>query len=90
LVLGLHHGFAICIAFNQLEEYYPEVIEFRDFLKKFDVELPKIINEQITQYQIEKIADATLKNEKPLENAFGKKWMDIFTKEKVISLIKKM
>ena len=32
LVLGLHHGFAICVAFNQLEEYYPEVKEFKEFM----------------------------------------------------------
>ena len=90
LVLGLHHGFAICIAFNQLEEYYPEVKEFKEFIQKSKIELPKIINGDVSNEQIDKMADATLKNERPLENAFGIKWKKIFTKEKVISLIKKM
>ena len=90
LVLGLHHGFAICIAFNQLEEYYPEVKEFKQFLNKSGVKLPKIINDNITKDQIDRMADATLKNERPLENAFGKNWRTIFPKEKVISLIEKM
>jgi hypothetical protein len=36
------------------------------------------------------MAEATLKNERPLENAFGKNWRDEFTKEKVIGLIEKM
>lgn len=90
LVLNLHHGFSICIAFNQLEEYYPEVLEFRKFLKKYNIELPKIINESITDEMIDKMADATLKNDRPLKNAFGENWREIFTKEKVIELIKKM
>jgi hypothetical protein len=36
------------------------------------------------------MAEATLKNERPLENAFGPEWRSIFTKEKVIDLIRKM
>ena len=36
------------------------------------------------------MADATLKNDRPLENAFGKNWRKIFTKDKVIELIRKM
>jgi 3-deoxy-alpha-D-manno-octulosonate 8-oxidase len=90
LVLGLHHGYSICIAFKQLEEYYPEVKDFNVILEKYNIVLPKIIDETITEAQIERMADATLKNERPLENAFGKNWREIFTKEKVISLIKKM
>lgn len=90
LVLNLHHGYSICIAFNQLEEYYPEVNDFKIILKKYGVELPKIIDASITEEQIDLMAEATLKNERPLENAFGKNWREVFTKEKVISLIKKM
>ena len=44
----------------------------------------------VSEKQIEKMADATLLNEKPLENAFGPNWKNIFTKNKVIELIKKM
>jgi len=90
LVLGLRHGYAITIAFNQLEEYYPEVKDFKLILEKYNICLPKIIDESVTDEQISKMADATLLNEKPLENAFGKKWKEIFTKEKVINLLKKM
>jgi 3-deoxy-alpha-D-manno-octulosonate 8-oxidase len=90
LVLNLHHGFSICIAFNQLEEYYPEVAQFRIILEKYQIKLPKIIGPEVTEEQIDKMADATLKNERPLENAFGPDWRSIFTKEKVIDLIRKM
>jgi 3-deoxy-alpha-D-manno-octulosonate 8-oxidase len=90
LVLNLHHGYSICIAFNQLEEYYPEVAQFRTILEKYKIILPKIIGPEITEEQIDKMAEATLKNERPLENAFGPEWRSIFTKEKVIDLIRKM
>ena len=90
LVLNLHHGFAICIAFNQLEEYYPEVREFKEFMANSNISLPKIVDESVSEDQINKMADATLKNDRPLENAFGKNWREIFTKDKVIDLIRKM
>jgi 3-deoxy-alpha-D-manno-octulosonate 8-oxidase len=90
LVLNLHHGYSICIAMNQLEEYYPEVQEFKEILKRNNIELPKVINNEVTDEMIDKMAEATLKNERPLENAFGQDWRSIFTKEKVIDLIIKM
>ncbi len=90
LVLNLHHGYSICIAMNQLEEYYPEVQEFKEILRRNKIVLPKIINDDITDEMIDKMAEATLNNERPLENAFGPEWRSIFTKEKVIDLIRKM
>ncbi len=90
LILNLHHGYSICIAFNQLEEYYPEVKDFKKILNKYGIVLPKIIDSSVTEEQIVRMAEATLKNERPLENAFGKNWRDEFTKEKVIGLIEKM
>lgn len=88
--LGLHHGYAICIAFNQLDEYYPQVKKFKEILKKYNIVLPKVINDTITDEQLDRMAEATLKNEKPLSNAFGADWKNVFSKEKVIELLKKM
>ena len=71
LVLGLHHGYSICIAFNQLEKYYPEVKNFRKFLSKYKIILPENIMKDVPSDQVDKMVEATLKNEIPLENAFG-------------------
>lgn len=90
LVLGYHHGLANCIVFDKLEEYYPETYEFREFLITFGVEIPRGIMKNVTDEQLDKMAEATLKNEKPLENAFGPNWRQLFTKEKVIELYKRM
>lgn len=91
LVLGYRHGIANCIAFDQLGEYYTkEVLEFREIKKKFEIELPQKILSGVSDEQIDRMAEATLKNERPLTNAFGDNWRNIFTKNKVIELFKKM
>ena len=90
-VLGLRHGMSVCLAFNALEDYYPEYInDFRNIFEKFSVELPKNITKEATEEQFDAMAEATLKNEKPLEVAFGKDWREIFTKEKVKEIFKKI
>jgi 3-deoxy-alpha-D-manno-octulosonate 8-oxidase len=90
LVLGLHHGYSICIAFNQLEEYYPEVLKFRTYLKKNEVELPQNITKDVSQGQMQRMVEATLKNEIPLANAFGENWREVFSPSKVEELFLKM
>ncbi len=89
-VLGYRHGLATCLAFNQLEEYYPEVKEFRQILSKFNLTLPKNIIKDVTEEQLDRMAEATLKNEKPLKNAFGENWRKIFTKEKVKEILRRI
>lgn len=89
-VLGMHHAFAICVAFNQLGEYYPEVENFKKILHKYDIILPKIITEDITEEQIELMAEMTMLNDKPLSNAFGPNWREVFGKEKIKELLRKM
>jgi len=90
LVLGYHHGIAISLTFNQLEEYYPLVKDFKKILKKYNVELPKGIMKDVSKEKIEAMIDATLLNEKPLSNAFGPDWRQKFTREKIRSLLLKM
>lgn len=89
-VLGLHHAFAICVAFNQLGDYYPEVATFKEILKKYDIVLPKVVTDDVTPEQLDHMAELTLMNEKPLSNAFGPEWRTVFGKDKVIELLKKM
>ena len=90
LVKDFHHGYAICLAFSQLEEYYPEVKNFKEILKRLDFELPQNVLKDTTEEEFEKMAEATLKNEIPLSNAFGDNWREKFSKEKIISLLKKI
>lgn len=91
VVLGYRHGLATSLAFNQLEEYFPkEMKEFRSILAKQGIELPKGLMKDVTEEQLDKMVEATLKNEKPLNAAFGEKWREIITKEKVKDIFKRM
>jgi len=91
LVLGYRHGLANCLVFNQLEEYFPkEVKEFQEIFRRHKIELPKNIMREVTEDQLERMAEATLKNEKPLRSAFGENWQKIFTKEKVKEILRKI
>lgn len=87
-VLGYRHAISVCLAFNQLGEYYPaEIKEFKEIISKFTIELPKNIMKGATEEQLDKMAEATLKNDKPLRSAFGDNWKDIFTKDKVKEIL---
>jgi len=90
LVLNYHHGIAVCITFNQLSEYYKEVDEFHKFAKRFGIELPKNIMKDVKEEDVQTMVAATLKNEKPLTNAFGENWKQKFTPEKVRQLLLRM
>lgn len=91
LILGYHHGIANSIVFNHLEEYYPEgVAEFKKMLDLHNIELPKNVTKDLSEEEIEKMIEMTLRMEKPLTNALGENWKDILTRDKIVELYKRM
>ena len=86
-IRGFRHGFAVCVVFNQLQEYYPEVEEFQEIMRRHEVQIPPYLLNDVSEEQIAQMIDATLKNEKPLENAFGENWRTIFSREKVREIL---
>jgi 3-deoxy-alpha-D-manno-octulosonate 8-oxidase len=90
LVMGYHHGFAVCVAFNQLEEYYPEVKEFKEILVKHNVQLPTGLLKDVSDSDMDRMIKAIRKNEKPLENAFGPDWENIFSEKVVLEILKRI
>ena len=86
-VLGLHHGIGNCVAFDALEDYYPEgVREFRQMMAHLGIELPRQLTAGITDTQMEKMVDVALVLEPLWENALGKDWKTIMTREKIEAL----
>lgn len=91
LVLNLRHGLANCIVFNQLDDYFSEEIgEFREILKKFEVELPQGVTKGASEEEFDRMAEAALKNDKPLSKAFGENWQKIFTPEKAKEILRRI
>ncbi len=90
-VLGLHHGIGNCIAFDYLEDYYPEgVREFRRMMANHNVELPRNLVADIEPDRLEKMVDVALVLEPLWENALGKDWQSIMTREKIKKLYQQM
>ncbi|OEU82258.1 MAG: alcohol dehydrogenase [Desulfobacterales bacterium S5133MH4] len=90
-VLGLHHGIGNCIAFDHLEEFYPQgVAEFREMMEKHDIRLPQNIVAGIESHKLEKMIDVSLILEPLWDNALGPDWKSIMTRDKIRELYQKM
>jgi 3-deoxy-alpha-D-manno-octulosonate 8-oxidase len=91
LVLKFHHGVANCIAFNQLDEFYPDYLpEFKKMVKLNGVYIPSGVTKGMSADNIKKMVDMTLKMERPLTSALGGNWKNILTEDKIRALYKKM
>lgn len=90
-VLGLHHGIGNCIAFDYLQEFYPEgVAEFRKMMEKHDIKLPRDVVAGVERDKLEKMIDVALVLEPLWENALGPDWKRIMTRERIRDLYQRM
>ena len=89
--LDYRHGFANCVAFNVLDDYYGEhVTKYRRMLDMHGIVLPKNVCDSLDEDAMNRMVDMTLKMERPLTNALGENWKELFTREKILSLYNKM
>ncbi|MCF8145058.1 MAG: iron-containing alcohol dehydrogenase [Deltaproteobacteria bacterium] len=90
-VLEIHHGIGNCLAFDKLEEYYPEgVAEFRHMMKKHTIDLPWHLLPASGEQEIEKMVDVALVLEPLWENALGPDWRGIMTRDKIKKLYERI
>lgn len=90
-LLGTKHGIGNCIVMNHLEEYYPAgVKEFKYMVEKNNIDIPMGICANLTDEQFDAMINVSL-GMKPLwENALGKDWEQIMTREKLRALYGKL
>ena len=89
--LGVHHGIGNSIVFDYLEEFYPRgVAEFKQMLVQQGIELPRGITANATDEQIERMVNVSLMLEPLWENALGKDWRNIMTRERIRALYRRM
>jgi len=90
-VLGLHHGIGNSVAFDYLEEYYPDgVREFRQMMEKHEICLPRNLVAGLETEKLEKMIDVALVLTPLWENALGKDWAKIMTRDKIRQLYQRM
>ena len=90
-VLGYHHGIGNCLAFNVLEDFYPEgVIEFRKMLDQHQITLPQNVCADLPDETIAKMVKIA-KGMAPLwENVYGENWQDQVTDEMLTRLYRRI
>ncbi|MDX9790999.1 MAG: iron-containing alcohol dehydrogenase family protein [Candidatus Kapaibacterium sp.] len=90
-VLKLRHGMSNSVVFDQLEEYYPEQVrEFRTIMDKNQIELPRNLTKGLSESDFDKMTDVSLVLEPLWENALGKNWKKMITRDKIKELLSKM
>ena len=90
-VLGLHHGVGNCVAFDQLEEFYPEgVDEFRRMMARHGVALPRGVTAQLSAPQMDRMVETALGLAPLWENALGADWRRRMPAERVRALYRRM
>ncbi len=90
-VLGIHHGIGCCIAFDYLEEIYPQgVREFRMMMEKHRITLPRNLTTGLSDEAMQLMVTTAL-NLVPLwENCLGPDWQKLMSRERCLGLFKRM
>ena len=90
-LLGTKHGIGNCIVMNHLEDYYPAAVkEFKYMVEKNGIEIPRGICSGLTDEQFDTMINVSM-GMKPLwENALGKDWEKIMTRDKLRTLFEKL
>src|SRR6195952_919649 len=83
-LLGTKHGIGNCIVMDHLEEYYPAgVKEFKYMVEKNNINIPAGICKNLTDDQFEQMINVSMVMKPLWENALGKDWEKIMTREKL-------
>lgn len=90
-LLGTRHGVGNCIVMDHIEEFYPEGVKvFKQMVEKNGVEIPQGICKGLSDEDFDKMINVSL-GMKPLwENALGKDWEKIMTRERLRELYEKL
>jgi len=90
-LLGTKHGIGNCIVMNHIGEYYPEgVAEFKKMVEVNNIDIPQGICAGLSEDQFDAMINVSL-GMKPLwENALGKNWETVMTREKLRALYEKL
>jgi 3-deoxy-alpha-D-manno-octulosonate 8-oxidase len=90
-LLGIRHGIGNCIVFEHLEEYYPEgVAMYKAMRKRHNIIIPIGICSHLGDDEFDIMIDVALSLTPLWENAIGKNWEKVITRDKLKALYQKM
>lgn len=90
-VFGMRHGYANCIAFNHLEEFYGEAVqEFKDMVAFHKIDLPQNLSAGWSDEEISKMADVAYNLPHMWTHAMGHDWEKKLTKAYLMEVYRRM
>lgn len=90
-IVGTRHCYANCLAFNHLEDYYPEgVKEFKQMIAKHKVTLPQNLSAEWSKQQIADMANVAYNLPHMWNHAIGKDWKEKISLELIQDLYKRL
>jgi 3-deoxy-alpha-D-manno-octulosonate 8-oxidase len=90
-VFGYKHGYANCLAFNHLEEFYGDAVaEFREMVKQHDIDLPQNLAKDWTDEQISQMAEVAYNLPHMWRHAIGDDWQDKWTRADIEKLFRRL
>ena len=90
-ILGMRHCYSNCIAFNHLEDYYPEgVAEFKEMVRKHRITLPQNLSKDWTDEQVNAMAHVAYKLDHMWNHAIGYDWKNSITIEVLEDLFRRL
>jgi len=90
-LLGTKHGIGNCIVFNHLQKFYPEGVEtFHKMVEKNNIYIPEGITKDLTDEQFDTMINVSLGMAPLWENALGKDWQTIMTRDRLRRLYEKL
>jgi 3-deoxy-alpha-D-manno-octulosonate 8-oxidase len=90
-LLGTKHGIGNCIVFNHLQEFYADGVEtFHKMVEKNGIHIPEGITKGLTDEQFDTMINVSLGMAPLWENALGKDWQNIMTRDKLRAIYEKL
>lgn len=90
-ILGMKHGFANCIAFNHLEEFYGNAVqEFRTMVERHEIDLPQNLSKEWDDETIRKMAEVAYNLPHMWTHALGHDWESKLTLEDIEKMYRRL
>ncbi len=90
-ILGYRHGYANCIAFNHLSDFYGEAVnEFKAMVEHHQIDLPQNLSQHWSHEQISAMAEVSWNLPHMWVHALGYDWQSRITKTDIENLFRRL
>ncbi len=90
-VLGTRHGYANCLAFNHLEEFYGKSVQdFKRMVDLHEIDLPQNQSAQWSEEEVRKMAEISYNLPHMWHHALGPDWEQKINIEQIMELFRRM